>query len=1471
MADVPAKRKRTIEETYQKKTQLEHILIRPDTYIGSIETLTEKLWVWDSLDEGEGEMAYRDVTFVPGLYKIFDEILVNAADNKQRDSSQSQIKVEINSRDGYIKVWNDGEGIPVEIHKEHKMYVPELIFGHLLTGSNYDDDEKKTTGGRNGYGAKLANIFSRKFMVETSHKGSRRMFKKVWRNNMSSGDDSVITPNKDRDFTCVTFWPDFAKFKLAGLDVDHVALLSKRVYDVAGNTPKDLRVSLNGRRLPVNDFQAYVDLFPGMGEEKKKDSYAEVNDRWQICVRPSNIDFQQMSFVNSIWTIKGGKHVQYIVDQIVEKVTEAVKKKHKKIDIKPMMVKQFLWVFVNARIENPAFDSQTKETLNTVRAKFGSRCEVPQKMIDTLCKVIMERVLARANDKLDRMMANKVSGAKQGKIFGIPKLVDANEAGGRKSKNCTLILTEGDSAKALVMSGLKEVGCDFYGVFPLRGKLLNVREAAKKQVSENKEIQALVKIIGLKMGHEYKSADELRYGCVMIMTDQDTDGSHIKGLVVNFFHTFWPSLLRLPGFLVQFITPVVKAFVSGVQRVATDGIPFYNIPDMLEFKEKAARERKKYEFKYYKGLGSSDNSEAKQYFSQLADHRITFNYDRTDNTDDRHIRLAFAKDQIENRKVWITGHSADDGGLDFKSARRTGVTFTDFVQKELVYFSVADCERSIPHVLDGLKPAQRKALWASFKRNLRKEIRVSQLTGYVSEKACYHHGEASMQGTIISMAQDFVGSNNLPLLMPCGQFGTRLSGGKDAASARYLHTKLHTIARLLFNRTDDFLLKYKDDDGIAVEPEFYVPILPTVLVNGCHGIGTGFATNIPNYNPLDLVENVRRLIRGDPQEALVPWYRGHTGEMKSAGPGRFVSVGKVEIVDHRVVRVTELPVQFWIEEFQSNLDEMLQKGYICEVRSHTTPEQIDCDIGFHPDVLRKLTATRGTDALHDVFKLRRHVPETNLVCFDRQGKMKKYESPMAILEEWYYVRLQYYTLRKEYLVDDMQRTCEKLRNMVRFIREVNSDTLRVQKRKKVELLEELKERKYVGFPKQQKLNLHKNSFETEDKPEEEDDPSARFFKDDEGGPKTNTEADRLSGEYDYLLGMKIWQLTHERAERLEEQLRTAEGELEQLRKTPEKDMWLADLAQLETAINKANVDWQDSQGKSSKKSASSKKVTKERLEASRMKPARMDETQMKEINTWLAKADLKADRAIKGLEKEDKKLKAKSATVDALGSPPRAGGSRADAEDVAMDLLDNFDSFGLTTESTPLVTDTQAAKPVSKSTSSGAARKPRQPKSDAPKATRTRQPKPKSGSPQTKRKPAAKVAGKKRKRRVDSDDESDMDTDSDDDDDDDDDDDEDDSDESSTDEEESEESSDDDRPGKRKRLALTSSTTTRKPRGETKPRAAAPRKPKPAASFTGDDDIDAILGNYSPPKATAPPKPAAQSAFTLDDGFLDSE
>ncbi|KAF1381245.1 hypothetical protein PFLUV_G00151610 [Perca fluviatilis] len=1116
--------KLSVERVYQKKTQLEHILLRPDTYIGTVEPITQQMWVFDE----EIGMNQREITYVPGLYKIFDEILVNAADNKQRDKNMNAIKITIDPESNTISVWNNGKGIPVVEHKDEKMYVPALIFGHLLTSSNYDDDEKKVTGGRNGYGAKLCNIFSTKFTVETACKEYRHSFKQTWQNNMNKTSDPKIKFFDGDDFTCVTFQPDLSKFKMDKLDKDIVALLTRRAYDVAGSC-RGVKVTLNGKKVPVTGFRSYVDLYvkdkldeTGVALKVVNET---VNDRWEVCLTLSEKGFQQIGFVNSIATTKGGRHVDYVVDQIVSKLIEVVKKKNKAgVTVKPFQVKNHIWVFVNALIENPTFDSQTKENMTLQTKSFGSKCLLSEKFIRaaTNCGIV-ESILNWVKFKAQTQLNKKCSSVKYSKIKGIPKLDDANDAGGKHSSECTLILTEGDSAKSLAVSGLGVIGRDRYGVFPLRGKILNVREATHKQIMENAEINNIIKIVGLQYKKSYEDPESLRtlrYGKIMIMTDQDQDGSHIKGLLINFFHHNWPSLLK-HTFLEEFITPIVKVN-KNKQEMA-----FYSIPEFDEWK-KQTENYKTWHIKYYKGLGTSTSKEAKEYFSDMEKHRITFRYSGAE--DDAAITLAFSKKKTDDRKEWLTNfmedrrqrrmHGLPEQYLYGTNARH--LSYNDFINKELILFSNSDNERSIPSLVDGLKPGQRKVLFTCMKRNDKREVKVAQLAGSVAEMSAYHHGEQALMMTIVNLAQNFVGSNNVNLLQPLGQFGTRINGGKDAASPRYIFTMLSPLAKLLFPSGDSNLLKFLYDDNQKVEPEWYIPIIPLVLVNGAEGIGTGWACKIPNYDPREIVNNINRMLNHQDPLPMLPSYKNFKGVIHELGQNQYLVSGEVSVIDRNTIEITELPVRTWTQAYKESVLEPMLQG------SDKTPALINDYKEYHPPQNRSLTCN-------------------SMVLFDHMGCMKRYDSVQDILREFFELRLHYYKLRKDWLLGSLGAEAAKLSNQARFVLEKIEGKITIENKSKRELIRMLVQKGYESDPVAAWSKSQEKAQEEEDRDGNESDSSVDSGS--SSGPNFN-----------YILNMPLWCLSKEKVEDLLKQRDHKRAELNDLQKKHAEDLWKEDLA-----------------------------------------------------------------------------------------------------------------------------------------------------------------------------------------------------------------------------------------------------------------------------------------------------------------------
>ena len=1062
----PRNNKMTDVSAYKKHTHREHILELPDTYIGSIDTHEEERWIWD---EGAGRMAWTKVQFCPGFYKLFDEVLVNALDHRVRLLTTSAGAADVvpvkniwvTLEPNRITVRNDGDGIPVGVHPEYKMHVPEMIFGNLLTSSNYNKEEEKTVGGKNGYGAKLANIFSKEFRVETLDHRAGKKYKQTWSGNMTAVTKPSISAGGAKPYTEISYVPDLSRFHWllpAGqtqsvIPDDMISVMRTRVMDAAACAGKECKVHLNGKLVAVNTFQKYVMLYltederlsvDSEGEKKRLVAYEKAGERWEVaavltkCLHGEVVpDERHISFVNGIATRRGGKHVDYIVKSVLADFCELAKKKAK-IDVTAGMLKDSVVFFINSTIVNPAFDTQTKETLTTPTAKWGSKPEITGKFCDQLIKIGLLDEAKAALDAKNARDTKKTDGKKRSSVRGIPKLEDATWAGTAKSNECTLILTEGDSAATTAISGLKVVGREKYGVFPLRGKLLNVKDISTVKKTANAELTHIKQILGLVHGKVYTDVNQLRYGRIMIMTDQDVDGSHIKGLLINLFHTDWPSLLKL-DFICCMMTPLLKATRGSTTMC------FFSEPEFETWRDAQADGSKGWKVKYYKGLGTSTAVEAREYFAQMN----TLDY-QWDGTADQSIDLAFSKKRSDDRKTWLSSYDRKRQ-LVVKAGGST-VGYSKFIHDELIHFSSADNIRSLPSVLDGLKPSQRKILWACLKRNLVSEIKVAQLAGYVSETAAYHHGEASLTSTIVGMAQDFVGSNNINLLYPGGQFGSRLRGGQDSASPRYIHTHLESITRAIFKKEDDGILKQLDDDGQLVEPEAYYPVLPLLLVNGCVGIGTGFSTDVPQHNPKDIVAALRSRLAGDIADltttTLKPWWNGFRGRVDANPDGRgWIVRGMYTFADDEAahVKITELPVGTWTQDYKEFLEPFISEDGGKDKTPLRDVENNNNDLDVNFTLKMDQDAYHEARAYHEEFekryRLNSTIRVTNMVAFDSAGKIRRFESVGEIMEDFYGARLDAYERRKTSELRRHDAELLELRARLKFIEAILSGAL----------------------------------------------------------------------------------------------------------------------------------------------------------------------------------------------------------------------------------------------------------------------------------------------------------------------------------------------------------------------------------------------------------------------------------------------
>jgi DNA topoisomerase-2 len=1079
----------TIEDIYQKKNLHDHVLSRPDSYIGSTKTVTEPIFV----AENNEEIIKKNIKYNPGLLKIFDEILVNAVDHSVRDPTVTSIKVSI--KDSVITVKNDGQGIPVQLHSEYGIYVPELIFGNLLTSSNYDDSQERIVGGVNGIGSKAANIYSKKFKIKTVDSKTKLSYTQEFSNNMYSKKEPVIKKTTESPFTEITFEPDYRRFGYNGLTDDMISLMRRRTLDIAANTRKTVAVYFNGKNVKVKDFKSYISLYNV--DKIVYSNYNKDNFVWEYAVSLSETP-QQVSFVNGINTVLGGRHVEYVLNQITKKLGEMITEKKKLNNIKSSYIRDRLFIFVRATVINPTFSNQSKDTLTTNVKDFGVKFEVPDSFIKELYKSgIVEDIISFAAYKDKKTLGKATDGKKTSRI-NIPKLEDANFAGTSKSDKCTLFLTEGESAKTFAVSGFSVIGRDYYGVFSLRGKLLNIREATQAQLLKNEEIINIKKIMGLQMGKKYTDTKELRYGSITLLTDSDSDALHIQGLVMNMIHFWWPELLEIKGFIRKMKTPIIKV-TTGKKNV----FEFYTEQDFRSWvKEKGLKNSV---VKYYKGLGTSTSQEAKELFKKMDKLSVNYSSESKKETE-KALLLAFEKKQADNRKKWLSKYNINK----ILENSVSDTTYEKFVDDELIHFSIYDTIRSIPNIADGLKPSQRKIMYTILSKNYTKEIKVAQFGAAVAKFSGYHHGEVSLYGAIIGMAQDYKGSNNYNLLNPIGQFGTILANGKDAASPRYISTNISEIAKKLFLKEDIPILKEQFADGEKIEPVFYVPILPLVLINGAQGIGTGYSTFVPTFNPDDIKQNIFNYLNGKKMVVMSPWVKGFAGKIVKVSEGSYEISGVYSRISENTIEITELPIGISTNDYKEFLESLLENNVIKSFKSDSTDTTVSFTVKFE-DLISQLT-----NNFTKTMKLVKSISTRNMYLFDENSSIKKYNTAEEILEDFIKIRLKYNKLRKDNLLKDYNNDLLVISNKVRFIREIVDNELIVFKKKRSVLEEELETKKYL----------------------------------------------KTQGNFDYLTGMPIHSLTQEKIKDLEDKHSAILEKIKLIESTSVKKMLADDIKQI---------------------------------------------------------------------------------------------------------------------------------------------------------------------------------------------------------------------------------------------------------------------------------------------------------------------
>ena len=1073
-----------MSERYKKLSLREQILLRPDTYIGAVTPEDIETFTWNGSDS---VFKQETVQYSRGLMRLFEEIYENATDQVSRGGTT---RIDIFFADGMISVKNNTgvENIPIQLNKEG-VYYPQMIFCELLTSSNYNDNEKRLTAGRNGYGAKLTNIFSKKFIIDVVTNGKH--YHQECRDHMSVIDAPIVKTTKERNYTQITFLPDYEYFK-----IDPSAMLGvfyKKCCDISvclnslNTRVKDaVSVYLNDVLVPVKKFEQYIGFYTCQTTEKPL-LFIDPEQRISIGVVMSD-SFMSIGFVNGV-SCNSGSHVNSVVNSIVNSI-RSIKKYS---NVKPAAIKSCLNIFMVATLENPTFTTQTKEVLVTPKPSY----KLPDQFLSKITKLIKLSVTEQASEQDTKTLKSMNKNVKRSaKIYDIPKLMDAEKAGSAESSKCKLFICEGDSAAGLGRILLSQT-FKYNGLFPIRGRLLNVRNASAKQIAGNAEIQSLLRILGLKIGEK---ATNLRYGGLVCLVDSDVFGiGAIQSLIMNFIHYWWPELLQ-KKFFYYFRTPIIKLTLK-------NGVKYcYSLPEYSKF---LATNPSVKNTKYIKGLGTIEKSLGQEMAKNIPEYLIPFQPLQESEND--LIDQTFNKDRSDDRKVWINATKTLEYDAEEEQSNRiaNGLNITEYINKDVAEFSRYNLEISIPSIMDGFKPSQRKILFTAFKKNVTNPegIKVAQLGPMVAQLTAYKHGENNLMDTIINLAQDFTGSNNINFLKPIGQFGSRYNNA--AASPRYIYTALNEVTRKIFRPEDDAILKYIEDEGMSIEPEYYIPVIPTILVNGALGLGTGWSTKIPMWNVHDIIQYMKNVILHKPLNKINYYYRDFKGEIIPMKNG-FISQGVYSVSGNKI-EITEIPLETSGESYKEFLHSLVLSGRLQDVVEKNT------------EVISFVITVLDNKILEDPvkeLKLQKTILTSNMHLFDKNGLIKKYNNVYEIINEWMTSRFPWYAIRKRHLISELSGQLDVVSSKYRFLQMIMKDELVVYRRKRDDVI----------------ADLQKNGFKM------------------------------VSDSYDYLLKMPVTSFTEEMLEKLQKEIDDVSGRLEDVKKTSVEQMWLNDLDDVERVL-----------------------------------------------------------------------------------------------------------------------------------------------------------------------------------------------------------------------------------------------------------------------------------------------------------------
>ena len=937
---------------YQQLTPRESVMQNPDQWAGAGYGLSSYNTI--CVDYSTAEINICSIRYSKLLYKMVDELIVNCLDQATLHKSVKKISIEFSEKLGIISVYNNGSFIPCVIDEKEKKYIPEMIFCNLLSGSNFTKatDKKTATGGKNGVGAKLANVFSTNFKLETVDSDNKVYYKQLCSRNMEITDAPIIVKSKDAPYTKITILPDYSKlgFEMADgkITQNDQQLLLNLIYTRAlfSSFCTSAEVFYNGKKIEttVRDFIIQLtkvedtDVF-----EFQLNNRTDKSLTWKLWVVVGSSKKTDLSFVNGVHTANGGRHVKFIYNTIYEKHEKLIKKTFGKREITQTDLSKHLSIFLVSNILSPSYTSQSKDYLDSP-TEFND-IVIPKSFTG---QEFSERLIQKLTDVLTDKPKTQT---KKREFAKIKKYEGAINAGSKHS--CYLFIPEGDSAALFINYTLKSNDKEIkklgltnenYGVYIIQGKPPNARKETvvissagdKKsyikstKMENNERFGALVKVLGLDYKHTYELTPEgdtqfksLRYTGVIVAVDQDVDGvGHIFGLIINFFHLYWPALFKR-DFVKRITTPLVIAKLQDKSQV--------NFYSEREYENWVNSRNIKHRASYFKGLATHNKESSLKVFRDFAKNVYTYTLD---SLSDELFETYFGKDTTKRKE----------------ELRNTIVPYTpknmqivcnDYLRCEAREFQLENIIRNLPHVIDGLRPAARIALAGAldyFTSPTTHSVKVCELASSSALKFKYEHGAVSLEETIKTMNQSFPGARILPFLDGSeSSFGSRSMGGDDAGASRYIKTKLNReLVLLVFPPADNHLLKYRKCENEKCEPLYYVPIIPMAILENFAIPATGWSCNIFARDYKIVFQNVRKMINASTDTVIdyrklynciekLPYWNVHSKAVVDEVDDKISITGIFKLVmqaKKSYLHITELPVGIWSKKWREMMLEL---------------------------------------------------------------------------------------------------------------------------------------------------------------------------------------------------------------------------------------------------------------------------------------------------------------------------------------------------------------------------------------------------------------------------------------------------------------------------------------------------------------------------------------------------------------------